>query len=440
MGKKTPSAPTPPDAAQIAAAQGGINRETAVAQTQLNQLDEFTPYGSSVYAPTGAPTPQGIQRYSRTATLDPAQQRILNQQNQVTEELGRVAGAQVSRVGETLSTPFTYEGMPAGGDTANYGQTVSNLTAMTQNPYDLQAGKSPAPTAQGIGAAADAGTQAAITAAESYSTPFDYSSAPAAPEADAAARQQVIDSLYGQSQSRLDPRFQSEQVAMENQLANSGIPRGSEAFSSAMRDFNLGKNDAYQSAQNAAIQAGGAEQSRLFGIGTEARRNSINEQNYLRGLPAAEQQQLMNMYGQEQALRQGQFDAMGSVRDREISEQLRQRQIPMQEMQNLGQMQSQLFGLNDQQRQRIIQEQAYLRNLPLNETSALMSGTQINNPQFGAAAQSAIAAPDYAGLTSNNYANQVNAYNAQLGRNSSKFGAQSELAAALGSAAISKWG
>jgi hypothetical protein len=160
----------------------------------------------------------------------------------------------------------------------------------------------------------------------------------------------------------------------------------------------------------------------------------------LRGLPAAEQQQLMNMYGQEQALRQGQFDAMGSVRDREISEQLRQRQIPMQEMQNLGQMQSQLFGLNDQQRQRIIQEQAYLRNLPLNETSALMSGTQINNPQFGAAAQSAIAAPDYAGLTSNNYANQVNAYNAQLGRNSSKFGAQSELAAALGSAAISKWG
>jgi len=440
MGKKTPSAPTPPDAAQIAAAQGGINRETAVAQTQLNQLDEFTPYGSSVYAPTGAPTPQGIQRYKRTARLDPAQQRILNQQNQVTEELGRVAGAQVSRVGETLSTPFTYEGMPAGGDTANYGQTVSNLTAMTQNPYDLQAGKSPAPTAQGIGAAADAGTQAAITAAESYSTPFDYSSAPAAPEADAAARQQVIDSLYGQSQSRLDPRFQSEQVAMENQLANSGIPRGSEAFSSAMRDFNLGKNDAYQSAQNAAIQAGGAEQSRLFGIGTEARRNSINEQNYLRGLPAAEQQQLMNMYGQEQALRQGQFDAMGSVRDREISEQLRQRQIPMQEMQNLGQMQSQLFGLNDQQRQRIIQEQAYLRNLPLNETSALMSGTQINNPQFGAAAQSAIAAPDYAGLTSNNYANQVNAYNAQLGRNSSKFGAQSELAAALGSAAISKWG
>ncbi len=431
MGKKTPSAPTPPDPAQIAAAQGGINRETAVAQTQLNQLDEYTPYGSSVYAPTGGLTPQGIQRYSRTATLDPAQQRILDQQNQVTEELGRVAGAQVGRVGETLSTPFTYEGMPAGGDTANYGQTVSNLTAMTQSPYDLQAGKSFAPTAQGIGATADAGTQAAITAANSYSTPFDYSSAPAAPQADGAARQQVIDSLYGQYQSRLDPRFQSEQVAMENQLANSGIPRGSEAFSSAMRDFNLGKNDAYQSAQNAAIQAGGAEQSRLFGIGTQARQNAITEQNYLRALPAAEQAQLMGMYGQEQALRQGQFDAMGSVRDREINEQLRQRQIPMQELQKLGQMQTGLFGLDNQQRQRVIQEQAYLRNLPLNETSALMSGTQIQNPTFGAAAPTAIAGTDYAGLAGDNYANQVSAYNAQLGRQNAATGAYTDLGAAL---------
>jgi hypothetical protein len=440
MGKRQSDTPATYNPAQVSAAQGAINRETAVAQTQLNQLDEFTPYGSSTYAPTGDPTPQGIQRYARTFKLDPAQQAILDQQNRVSRELSTVAGDQVGRVGETLATPFTYEGMPAGGDAAQVGQTVSNLTAMTQNPYDLQAGKSFAPTAQGIGAAADAGTQAAITAAESFSTPFDYSSAPAAPEADAAARQQVIDSMYGQAQSRLDPRFEGEQRAMENQLANSGIPRGSEAFSSAMRDFNLGKTDAYQTALNSAIQAGGAEQSRLFGIGTQARQNAISEQNYLRALPAAEQQQLMGMYGQEQALRQGQFDAMGAVRDREIDEQLRQRQIPMQELQNLAQAQTGLFGLNDQQRQRVIEEQAYLRNLPLNETAALMSGTQINNPTFGAASTSAIAAPDYAGLTASNYANQVNAYDTQLGLKGAKYGAQGDLAAALGGAAIAKWG
>lgn len=438
MGKRQNDTPATYNPAQVAAAQGAINQDTAVAQSQLNQIDEITPYGSSTYATIGDPTPQGIQRYSRTFKLDPAQQAILDQQNQVNLELNRVAGQQVGRVGETLATPFTYEGMPAGGDAAQVGQTVSNLTAMTQNPYDLQAGKSFAPTAQGIGAAADAGTQAAITAAESFSTPFDYSSAPAAPEADAAARQQVIDSMYGQAQRRLDPRFEGEQRAMENQLANSGIPRGSEAFSSAMRDFNMGKTDAYQTALDSAIQAGGAEQSRLFGIGTQARQNAIAEQNYLRALPAAEQAQLMGMYGQEQALRQGQFDAMGAVRDREIDEQLRQRQIPMQEMQNLAQAQTGLFGLSDQQRQRVVQEQAYLRNLPLNETAALMSGTQIQNPTFGAAPQSAIAAPDYAGLTASDYANRVSAYNTQLGLQGAKYGAQGDLAAALGGYAITR--
>ena len=194
MGKRQSDTPATYNPAQVSAAQGAINRETAVAQTQLNQLDEFTPYGSSTYAPTGDPTPQGIQRYARTFKLDPAQQAILDQQNRVSRELSTVAGDQVGRVGETLATPFTYEGMPAGGDTANIGQTTANLAAMTQNPYDLQAGKSFAPTAQGIGATADAGTQAAMTAAEHYSTPFDYSSAAAAPKADAAARQQVIDS------------------------------------------------------------------------------------------------------------------------------------------------------------------------------------------------------------------------------------------------------
>ena len=106
MGKKTPSAPAPPNPGQIAAAQTGINRETAVSQAQLNQVDEFTPYGSSVYAPTGSLTPQGIQRYSRTSTLDPAQQAILDQQNAVNLQLNTVAGQQVGRVGETLSTPF----------------------------------------------------------------------------------------------------------------------------------------------------------------------------------------------------------------------------------------------------------------------------------------------------------------------------------------------
>ena len=69
-----------------------------------------------------------------------------------------------------------------------------------------------------------------------------------------------------------------------------------------------------------------------------------------------------------------------------------------------------------------------------------MSGTQIQNPQFGAASPTAIAATDYAGLVGNTYANQVEAYNTKLGLQGAKYGAQGDLAAALGGYAINKWG
>jgi hypothetical protein len=413
---KSSKAPTPQDPRATAAAQQQMNKQTAIAQAQLNQVDEFTPYGSSVYTPTGQVTPAGIQRYRRDTTLDPAQARILQQQNKVNEELNRVAAKQVGRVGKTLSKPFNFRKMAPGGSASGVSKTVNNLRDMTNNPYDLQAGKPLAPTAQGIADAAD-------RAAMSVDSPFDYSSAPARPEADAAARQQVIDSVYGQFQSRLDPRFEAEQIAMETKLANSGIPRGSAAFSTAMDDFNRGRNDAYQSAQNAAIQAGGAEQSRLFGIGAQARGDAIAEDNYLRGLPTSEQARIQAMRGQ-------QFDAQAQERDRAIAEELQQRQIPMQEQKNLAAMQTGLFGLRDTERGRQIQEASYLRNLPLNETSALMSGTQIQNPTFTATPQTGIASTDYTGLVSNNYTNQMNAYQAQMQRDNAMIGALGSVASA----------
>ena len=86
-------------------------------------------------------------------------------------------------------------------------------------------------------------------------------------------------------------------------------------------------------------------------------------------------------------------------------------------------METGLFGLDQQARQRAIEEAAYLRNLPLNETSALLSGNQINNPQFSASVPTGIANTDYAGLVANNYAQQVNAANAQGAARSANTGA-----------------
>jgi len=135
MRKSSPSPAPAPDPAATAAAQGAANRETAIAQSRLNQIEEVTPFGKSYYEPTGE-TRDDIDVMRRVTELSPEQQAIVDQQTEISRQLNQLAGEQTGRVSDTLSTPFSYEGMPA------------------------------------------------------------------APEASEAARQQTIDAVYGQMQSR----------------------------------------------------------------------------------------------------------------------------------------------------------------------------------------------------------------------------------------------
>lgn len=81
----------------------------------------------------------------------------------------------------------------------------------------------------------------------------------------------VSKSVYGQYTANLDPQWQQSEMGERDRLANQGIPESSQAYSSAMDQFNRTKQGAYLQANQAAQQAGGAEQSRLlqglFGLG-----------------------------------------------------------------------------------------------------------------------------------------------------------------------------
>jgi hypothetical protein len=546
MGKKTPQAPTPPDPVKTAQAQAAINKETAITQSTLNRVDEYTPYGTSKWAQAGTEAAGGpgkprtdfserdfnvdayyeanpdvkasagygpgqtsgaynhwktygknegrqggfsenqyrledpndlSRRWSRINTLDPDQQDILDKQNTVTKELNQVAADQVGRVGDSLADPFSYEGISPAGSTTGATAAAGRVADISNQPYDYS-GQRAAPSARGITDSADiaarsvsspfsfsgqapstsgvanaaqmganavstpfalqgrgpgtagisgaadraeagmaqrfnydglpagstaAGSQAAVQrATDAYGTPLNYDGAPAAPEANAAARQQVIDSLYQQQTSRLDPRFEGELIQKETQLANSGIARGSAAFSASMDDFYRGRNDAYQGAQNAAIQAGGAEQSRLFGLGSAARQNAIAEQNYLRASAGQEQGQLLGFEGQLagaqdrargrgaqerlatrevgldeserlQALRGRQFSAEGQARDRSVQEQLINRDRPLAEAERLQGMRSNQFGVESAARDRSTSEELTLRGLPAQEQAQIQA-------------------------------------------------------------------
>jgi hypothetical protein len=77
------------------------------------------------------------------------------------------------------------------------------------------------------------------------------------------------------------------------------------------------------------------------------------------------------------------------------------------------------FGVGQQARQSALQEQAYLRNEPLNTLNAVRSGAQVQGPSFVNSAQQAnTAGPDILGATQMGYNANLAASNAQNAANS----------------------
>jgi hypothetical protein len=83
-----------------------------------------------------------------------------------------------------------------------------------------------------------------------------------------------------------------------------------------------------------------------------------------------------------------------------------------------------------------LQQEAALRAVPLNEANALLTGSQVNAPQLQQTNPTQVAPTDVIGATNGAYANQVNAYNAQMANQSSALGGMFGLAGTLGAAAL----
>lgn len=277
MSKGSP--PTAPDPTATAAAQTQSNVQTATANAALNRVDQYTPYGSSTYDITGT-NPDGTPNYSQTISLSPGEQNLFNMQQQGQQTLGQTALGALGNVQNTYSQPFSTNGLPQ----------VTGQVAGQQN--------------QG------------------------------------AAIQQAQNAAYQQQTQYLDPQFAQSQDTLNTQLANEGLQTGDKGYDNAQQMFGLGKQQAYQSAQNAAVQAGDQEQNTLYGQGL----SSANLQNS----------------ASAQAL-------------------------------------SQALGLYNQ---------------PLNQYNALMTGAQVQNPNFSSVPAVNQAGTDVGGITNSAYQNQLAQYNA----------------------------
>lgn len=153
-----------------------------------------------------------------------------------------------------------------------------------------------------------------------------------------ASRRRVEDALLSRTNRSLD---QSE-AATRARLLNSGIEQGSEAWQREMQNAGQTRNDATMQ----AVIAGGQEQSRL-----------ANQANVDRG----------QLFGERSQQYQQGLASAGFNNDAAYKEFL------------AGQ---QAATTNNQVRGQGIQEQAYLRSLPLNEVNALRTGSQASMPNF----------------------------------------------------------
>jgi len=109
-----PSAPAAPDYRAAAQETAAGNIDAARLATAANRVNQVTPYGNLSYAITGA-DPYGNPTWTATQTLSPAQQQLLDYQNQASIGLGQLANKGLGYVENMLQTPFDVSKLPSTG-------------------------------------------------------------------------------------------------------------------------------------------------------------------------------------------------------------------------------------------------------------------------------------------------------------------------------------
>lgn len=118
MGKK--SGPAAPDPFKTAAAQGGMNRDTAITEMQLNSGTVINPWGTVDTQQTGMNSfvdSQGrtvwTPRFTQTTTLSPAQQAIFEQSQTAEGNMAGIAADQSAFLKDYLNKPFEFNNSDA---------------------------------------------------------------------------------------------------------------------------------------------------------------------------------------------------------------------------------------------------------------------------------------------------------------------------------------
>lgn len=255
-GKSAP--PPPPDYAAAAQQTAQGNLANAIVSQTGNMVNQKTPQGQVTYTPT-------VMGYT-----DASGKFLTDQQYKALDQAGQGGYVPVNQWTQNVTLSPEQQAMYDQNQQIN-----KNLGGIAQ---------------QGLGYVQNA-----------LNKPLSFADAQAI-QTPGQIQQQASDAAYKNATQYLDPQFQRQGASMENQLANQGITRGSEAWNNAMQDFNNTKQQAYSSAQNQAYLQGlqGANQSYNQAMGnrqqqiTEAQTLQQNPLNMLNAVRSGQQMQVTN--------------------------------------------------------------------------------------------------------------------------------------------------
>jgi hypothetical protein len=389
------NSPDPPNPIFTAAAQTGSNVQTAIANANLNNVNQVTPQGNLTYNQSGTYNSvdpltglsTAIPQYTATQTLSPTGQATFDQSQQAQYNLAALGNEQSSRLRQQFATPFSLDSAPAFGDPnrlANAPQaqgTIADVGSVQRSfgdPGQIGSTFATAPDIQ-----------------RSYEHGSDFS----------ADRQRIEEGLM----ERLNPSLAIERNKYETQLADQGIRYGSPAYENAMRNYSMQANDA----RLGAIAQGGQEQQRLSEmsrLGGEFA-NKAQQQAYEQAKGRGEFGNLAQQQAYEQQFGRGQF--ANAAQQQDFAQQAQRGTFNNAALaQNFGQAQT-AFNAANATRQQYLNEQFALRNQPINEISALLTGSQVAQPNFINPNTSTIANTDVAGLLNKNFDQQMAVSNQQ---------------------------
>lgn len=383
------SAPAAPDYTAAAQQTAAGNLATARIGQYGNMVNQVTPQGTVTYTPRTSGyistsgqslTPEEyatrksagedvsgfnpLEQWTQQVQLSPEQQRAYEQDAAMNERLRGVAGQGIDYVQQALNKPLQ-----------DPGQAVGNvpLSDFTQN-VELQKYQNQIANAGQL--------QRAVNDPQ-------------------LLQQQVTDALYNQQTQYLDPQFAQSQAKLENQLANQGITRGSEAWNNAIQEQARQKQQAYESARQGAIGQGVGAASTLFG-------------NQLAGGQFVNQAQ-GQQFGQNQAQQQAYNQAQQAAFD-QLMANANLKNTAQAQLFNQGLSNAQLYN---QALQQNFGNQQTLRQEPINILNAVRTGSQLQSaqqPQVGVSQPGQLATvsgPDYLSATTAQGQYNQGLYNAQ---------------------------